>query len=170
MKHIFWCVALGAFILFLLSCGAKKSQHQTRGSDEIAKVMIPESGCYASLTGGDSIWLKVEVFPNVVTGVLKYNISGKDKNTGTFYGKLYGDTLIADYSFYSEGRQSVRQVAFLIKDGSAVEGYGDIQEQNGKIVFNNVSSIDFSKGFNLQKISCADHDEQFRVEAVSHKR
>lgn len=164
MKPLFSAIAV---ILFLLSCGTKKSpQQQLPGNDEVAKIMIPQSGCYASLTGSDSIWLKVEVFPNVVTGVLNYNISGKDKNAGTFDGKLYGDTLVADYSFYSEGRLSVRQVAFLIKDSSVVEGYGDIQEQNGKFVFNNVSTIDFSKGLRLQKISCVDHDEQFRVEAV----
>lgn len=167
MKSLFSAVVV---TMFLFSCGAKKSpQKQVPNNDGIAKIMIPQSGCYASLSSSDSIWLKVEVFPNVVTGVLKYNISGKDKNIGTFDGKLYGDTLIADYSFSSEGKLSIRQIAFLINDSSAVEGYGDIQEQNGKVIFNSVSAIDFSKGLKLQKISCADHDEQFRVKQITQE-
>lgn len=162
MRYIFATL----IISFLAAgCGTKKSQDQDSTDKEITviKPMIPESGCYAFLTPSDSIWLKTEVFPNVVTGILKYRISGKDKNSGTLEGKFHGDTLIADYSFHSEGRLSVRQVAFLFQDSSMVEGYGDIQEQNGKFIFRNASEIDFSKGLKLQSISCVENDEAFQM-------
>jgi hypothetical protein len=38
-----------------------------------------------------------------VVGNLCYRFFEKDKNDGTVIGKLQGDTLIADYTFMSEG-------------------------------------------------------------------
>lgn len=42
-------------------------------------------------------------------------------------------TLIADYTFWSEGRKSVREVAFLATDDGLVEGYGPVQEHSGNM-------------------------------------
>ena len=77
--------------------------------------------------------MKVEVFENVVTGTLSYKFYQKDSNKGEFEGTLKGDTLLADYTFMSEGTQSVRQVVFLIKGETAIEGYGDIEEKDSKL-------------------------------------
>ena len=54
----------------------------------------------------------------------------------------------------SEGTQSVRQVVFLIKGETAIEGYGDIEEKDGKMVFKNLSSVVFGKGVILKKEDC----------------
>jgi len=78
----------------------------------------------------------------------------KDSNKGKLEGKLYGDTLIADYKFISEGIESIRQVAFLIKDSMAIEGYADIEQKDGKTVFKNLKSLDFKHGLSLTKIDC----------------
>jgi hypothetical protein len=78
----------------------------------------------------------------------------KDSNKGKLEGKLYGDTLVADYKFMSEGIESVRQVAFLIKDSVAIEGYGDIEQKDGKTVFKNLKSLDFTHGLPLAKVDC----------------
>ncbi len=67
---------------------------------------------------------------------------------------MKGDTLLADYTFMSEGKQSVRQVVFLIKDTAAIEGYGDVEERNNKMVFKNISQIPFEKGQRLHKVPC----------------
>lgn len=128
--------------------------------------MIPESRCYTWDTARDTVWLKVEKFPNVVIGVLKYQFAEKDNNAGTFEGKIYGDKLIADYSFSSEGRQSVRQVAFRLEGDKAVEGYGDMEERDGKLVFRDTANIDFSSGMEMRSVSCVDNDEKFRIAAT----
>lgn len=117
-------------------------------------VMIPTTKCYQSIRGKDTVYLKLEKFPNVVTGILKYKFYEKDSNAGELDGKLHGDTLIADYSFKSEGTVSVRQVAFLIKDSIATEGYTDIEEKEGKMVFKNTGNLNFSKGLQLKQIDC----------------
>ena len=117
-------------------------------------IMVPNTQCYASMNGKDTIFLKLEKFPDVVTGSLTYKLYEKDANKGDIDGKLSGDTLIADYRFTSEGKESVRQVAFLIKDSTATEGYTDMEDQDGKMVFKNISHIDFSKGIKLKQIDC----------------
>lgn len=118
------------------------------------KVMIPNIFCYSTRGGKDTVFLKTEVYPNVVTGSLSYKIYEKDSNTGTIDGTLKGDTLIADYTFMSEGQSSVRQVAFIIKNAIATEGYGAMEEKEGKMVFTNLRELDFNKGIKLQKVEC----------------
>ena len=48
----------------------------------------------------------------------------------------------------------MRQVAFLIKDSIATEGYGDMEEQDKKMVFKNLNTIDFNKGVKLKQVDC----------------
>jgi hypothetical protein len=117
-------------------------------------VQIPNMQCFESIKGNDTVYLKLERFPNVVTGNLVYNFQEKDGNTGTIDGMIKGDTLIADYTFISEGQQSVRQVAFLIKDSLATEGYADMKEEKSKMIFKNTASLNFSKGLQLKTIPC----------------
>ncbi|MDB5280053.1 MAG: hypothetical protein JWR61_5008 [Ferruginibacter sp.] len=118
------------------------------------KIMIPNIYCYSTPGGKDSVYLKVEKFPNVVTGRLIYKLFEKDSNTGDIDGVLHGDTLIADYKFLSEGVNSVRQIIFLIKDDTDREGYGEMEERNGKMVFKNLQETDFKKSVPLNKIEC----------------
>ncbi len=118
------------------------------------KIMIPDKLCYSTLTGKDTVFLTLEKFPNVVTGNLTYKLYGKDKNTGDIDGKLNGDTLIADYKFMSEGKQSNRQLVFLLNDSIAKEGYGPMEEIDGKMVFKKLNEIDFKKGIKLYKLPC----------------
>jgi hypothetical protein len=118
------------------------------------KIMIPNTYCYSTSGGKDSVYLKLEKFPNVVTGRLLYKLYEKDSNKGDIVGVLHGDTLIADYKFLSEGLNSVRQIIFLIKENTAREGYGEMEEHNGKMVFKNLQETDFTKSVLLNKIDC----------------
>lgn len=98
--------------------------------------------------------MKLEKFPNVASGELLYNFFEKDKSNGTFDGILKGDTLIADYTFSSEGQLSVRQVAFLLKDSIAAEGYGEMEQSGDKQTFTNEDSLDFSRGLRMRAVPC----------------
>lgn len=160
MRNIILFIGL-SFLFF--SCTTNQGKSDKSITTEAQKAMIPQSNCFASLSEKDSIWLKVEVFPNVVTGILKYKISEKDKNEGTLEGKLAGNKLFADYTFASEGRISVREVAFLINENTAIEGFGEMEEKNGKFVFKNKSNIDFSNGIKFNRINCVDNDIQFQI-------
>ena len=123
-------------------------------SEPEMKIQIPNMSCYAYVSGKDTIKLKLEKFPNVVTGMLAYLFNEKDKSRGTIDGVMRGDTLVADYTFMSEGKSSVRQVVFMVKDSIVTEGYGSQEEKNGKMIFKDLGKVDFISGSKLQRIQC----------------
>ena len=145
MKHLFLITS----ILVLAACNdAEQSSATAETKDtskhEEVKIQVPNTVCYLNVTGKDSIFLKTEIFPNVVTGSLKYKFFEKDNNNGEIDGTLHGDTLIANYTFMSEGVQSVRKVMFLISDNSAIEIYQPTE----------LKETVFKKGTVLQKVAC----------------
>ena len=148
------------FAVFILIACNNRSKQSTESeinsdtSNSAIKIQIPNVYCYLHVADKDMIYLKMEKFPNVITGTLAYKFHEKDKNNGDIDGILKGDTLIADYTFMSEGKSSARQVIFLIQDSVATEGYGAMEEKNGKMVFKDLSNIDFSKGTRLTRITC----------------
>lgn len=156
-------------VLIVLGVSCSSNSEKNNSSEKEMKIMIPKSGCYASFSGKDTILLKIETFPNVVTGILKYQIWEKDKNEGTIEGKLSGDTLFANYTFTSEGQTSVREVAFLLNDHQVIEGFGGMEEKNGKMVFTDKSRINFSKGIKLSSIDCVKNDSLFRLDFTGKK-
>jgi hypothetical protein len=89
-----------------------------------------------------------------INGTLVYNYFEKDKNKGTLQGRMKGELLIADYTFASEGVESVRQVVFKQHGDTFTEGYGEVQVINGKSSFKNLDSLDFGHSFILRKIDC----------------
>ncbi len=159
MKYSFLVLFLAAILIASCNNEQKKPIETTMVKDTVKtvenKIMIPASSCYSSITGKDTVILKVEVFPNVVTGKLSYQFYEKDSNKGELTGQLKGDTLLADYKFMSEGTQSIRQVIFLIKNNIATEGFGNMEEKNGKMVFKDMKGVSFETGLILNKVECS---------------
>jgi len=155
--HKFFLIIVS--IISFAACNTNTKNQTGNVSDSTSdtttmRIQIPQLQCYANMNGRDTIFLKLEKFPNVVTGFLKYQLYEKDANHGELDGKLYGDTLIADYKFESEGKESIRQVAFLIRGNTVKEGYGEMEEKKGKMVFKNTGHINFNNGLQLSKIAC----------------
>lgn len=111
--------------------------------------------CYEWRLNGSIIEMSFNVNSHQeVNGHLSYNLVGKDKNEGTLIGNMKGDTLVADYTFNSEGVTSVREVVFLQKDGTFIEGYGDIVEANDKVSFKDKTKLKFDQKNTLTKVDC----------------
>ncbi|MFH6997034.1 hypothetical protein ACHRVZ_03820 [Flavobacterium sp. FlaQc-57] len=111
--------------------------------------------CYAWKSNGSVIEMSFNINSHQeVNGKLIYNIVGKDKNEGTLIGNMKGDTLIADYTFNSEGVSSVREVAFLQRGGAFIEGYGDVVTTNDKVIFKDKTKLKFDQKNTLTKIDC----------------
>ncbi|SFG94095.1 hypothetical protein [Pedobacter insulae] len=113
-----------------------------------------KQSCYAYFNNKDTASLTIITSGHVITGELSYRLFEKDGNKGTMKGEMRGDTLVADYLFDSEGRQSTRQVAFLKKGGKLLEGYGEITEKQGKIIFNDISTLKFGDGIIFTEVNC----------------
>jgi hypothetical protein len=157
MKKTISCLLASTAILF--SCNNKNNTQtisilpQDTNQTKPA-VSLTGEYCYSYIKDKDSVMLRIVVADSNVTGKLSYNFNEKDNNDGVINGKLKSDTLLADYIFMSEGKKSVRQVAFLLTDSSAKEGYGEQQEQNGKMIFVRPHRLSFNNSFILLKASC----------------
>ena len=115
---------------------------------------LNEKQCYADYSKKDSIKLELITNGNSITGTLQIKLFAKDENKGTFKGIIKGDTLVADYVFMSEGIMSTRQIAFLKRNNNLIEGYGDVEEKDGKMLFKNVAKLNFNNSTPLVKVTC----------------
>ena len=93
---------------------------------------------------GSKVQLEMTNVDNEVSGILVYELKEKDRNKGTIKGTMNGDTLIANYTFQSEGTESIRQVAFLMKDKQLIEGYGESVTEGTISKFKNVNTLSFT--------------------------
>ena len=112
------------------------------------------TGCYTDTRTTDRIAADFRVSDNAVTGTLTYDFAEKDDNTGTFTGMLQGDTLRGVYTFESEGQRSKREVAFLQRGETLVEGYGNVSPAGDVQRFSNVAEITYGQGIVLTKTAC----------------
>jgi hypothetical protein len=129
-------------------------QPQENKTTESKVASATKQTCYTYTKDRDTATLMLITSGRVVTGELIYKLFEKDSNHGTIKGEMRGDTLVADYIFNSEGKQSTRQVAFLKKDGKLAEGYGDILEKDGKMIFNNVATLKFGDAIEFTEVNC----------------
>lgn len=141
-------------LAFTAGCTTEKSEQTDTSQESVTTNVVEAPACYSSVMGQDTMRLYLETTGEVVTGDLTYNFYEKDDNQGTLRGQMRGDTLLADYTFLSEGIESVRQVAFLKKGGGFVEGYGDAEDRDGKMIFTNTAALDFSSGTVFTKVPC----------------
>lgn len=144
-------------IALSLSACTSNNSNQTANDSAAVDTTITNSSqqsCYAYIKDRDTAKLTMINSGTIATGKLSYNLYEKDKNNGVLEGELRGDTLVADYTFNSEGKKSVRQVVFLKKGDQLIEGFGDVQETNGKMVFKNMANVKFGEGMVFNKVEC----------------
>ena len=110
--------------------------------------------CFAYYSKKDTAFMHININNNVVTGTLEYAIFEKDANDGKIKGTVQGDTLLAQYTFNSEGVESTREVAFLKKGDDWQEGFGDVEDKQGSMVFKNRSKLNFQKGMLFKQVEC----------------
>jgi hypothetical protein len=110
--------------------------------------------CYSFVNRQDTVELELVVgADDMVSGNLHYQLAGKDRNKGTLKGVLHNDTILADYTFMSEGTQSVREITFLRRDSSLTEGYAAMEEANGKMQFKSGVTPQYN-GLKLMLTNC----------------
>ncbi|WP_293786089.1 hypothetical protein [uncultured Pedobacter sp.] len=149
---------LGAAALLMSSCqgGTAKKTQAKIDSTIVANAAVTTDSvqCYQYIKNRDTATLSLKTADQKFTGTLGYNLYEKDKNAGTIAGVIKGDTIIANYTFQSEGKTSVREVAFLKKGDQLAEGFGDVQEVNGQTKFKDLSKLKFDGSMTFEKIDC----------------
>ena len=110
--------------------------------------------CYAYIVKKDTAFLHINTANGIVTGNLEYQLFEKDRNKGTIKGEMIGDTLLADFTFSSEGQNSVREIVMIKKGTNLIEGFGNVEETDGKVKFTDHSKLNFKKGLTFKKVNC----------------
>ncbi|MCR8667908.1 hypothetical protein NO995_09460 [Aestuariibaculum sp. M13] len=111
-----------------------------------------KTGCYVYSGDGNELLFQITDVSDDVYGRLKYRYHEKDENMGNFRGKLYSDKLLGTFTFISEGIESVREVAFLVKKDTLIEGFGTLNETGTAFKFRD--SIAYSSKMPLVKTNC----------------
>ncbi len=155
----------GVLIVAMISChngtGINNNNPVEQTTDTAKSIsIISGTHSFAFTNNNDSIFLTVTIKGKLATGNLIYALREKDRNRGTIKGQFYGDTLLADYSFISEGKQSIRQVAFLRKGNIFQEGFGSMKEENGKLIFTDLSEVSFTGNVVLLPVDCNSFDKK----------
>ena len=138
-------------LVIFASCNTEKKQESTTKTE--VKTTQTET-CYQHTKDSSTIRLNVTINDNMITGNLTYDYYQKDKSKGTIKGQLKSDTLFADYTFMSEGVESVREVVFIKTANGWIEGYGEIDDKDGKVVFKNRNKITFDNNVVLKETAC----------------
>lgn len=128
-------------------------------NEVMASGSMETTQCYLGLPGKDSVFLQIRIDNNTVYGDLEYKRFQKDRNKGTIKGMFRGDTLLADYTFMSEGVMSVREVIFLRKGDVLIEGFGDVKKKNEKMVFKNTGDVRFDEFTSLKQNDCRNEEK-----------
>jgi len=137
------------FVVLACACN-----NQTDEKKPVDATISSGASCYQWTNNKDTVTLSISEMNGNISGTLIYSFFEKDRNTGTLTGELKDDLLVADYSFISEGTASVRQVAFKRQGDEWIEAHGEAEEKDGKTVFKNLDSLDFSNPIILKKSSC----------------
>ncbi|WP_316805018.1 hypothetical protein [Pedobacter nototheniae] len=153
MKNILPLVAFAT--VCMASCQSSTKNNNPADSNlKKAIAIAPATECFLYAKNRDTAILTLNTNGNVISGDLSYNLFEKDKNTGTIKGLVKGDTLIADYTFQSEGMKSIRQVVWLKQSGKLIEGFGDVEETKEKVKFKNISKLKFGGAMEFSKTDC----------------
>lgn len=150
-------ILVAAWIFLMISACTPSSRNEQGGQILAKKDEVQAAGpsCYLYATDRDTVYLAMDApAGDKITGELRYDFFERDGNIGFIEGNVRGDTLIADYTFLSEGLISVREVGFLLGEDQVMEGYGDVEMVDGRMVFWHKDSLDFSNGLVMLKVPC----------------
>lgn len=141
----------------MLACKEHTKRENELDSKTHSTILSPDNpllevGCYEYHRNGNDIYFKIIEVNDTVRGDLNIAYAEKDANKGTFMGKLNGNKLIGTYTFNSEGLESSREVAFLVKEHQLIEGYGEMDETGTK--FKDINAIEFNSNMPLIKTDC----------------
>jgi len=131
----------------LYSCTQSKKETSVSNLAVADSIKTSIKGCYLYTVNKDTFQLAITaVNKNDVEGSIIYNFYEKDDSKGTFNGHFDGNTLKGDYTFQSEGSNSVREVIFKKTQTGFVEGTGEVTVVNNKAVFSQPGSISYENG------------------------
>ena len=151
------------FGCFLGACTSNTTTEKTDEGQEVKDVRVIDStsalgGCYTAILKKDTSNLVLQHKKDATSVSIYLSIKNfeKDSNKGTINGKIEGDLIVAWYDFFSEGKNSVRQVVFKIQGNQLQEGYGNLINKGNSdtLMFKNIGTLKYLTEMPFIKRDC----------------
>jgi hypothetical protein len=126
------------------------------------------SACYLSSRQtdrgfSDTMWIKLNVDGNSVTGEIHVLPAEKDSKVGTFSGTLTAPFVDGFWNTMAEGMTATEELRLRIENSSARIGFGEmIDRGDGTYVYRDKNALTYSDP--IPQVSCGDLDEKIAVE------
>lgn len=154
-------IVLSSLSIFLLNCN-KKTETATpiaeadtvATAEPVIDTLGTKSFCYMGVTGKDTVYASIDDNLGTITGKLAYKNSEKDSSKGDITGFKSGDTLKLTYEFESEGSKSKRDIYFVQRGKTLIEGIGEQKEESGQMKYANEKQISYKGGQKLESADC----------------
>ena len=162
MKKTFASILIG-FMITIGACrpAGEGSEKDVAEEPPAATVPKPEisgvqnlEGCYLMVSGSDSARLNLKINGAEASGELLYLWKEKDRNTGSFTGTITDTIIAGNYRFQSEGKTSVRELVFLVKKDTLIEGTGIVDVSSDTVRFRSRSEIRFDSNLVFVRSEC----------------
>ncbi len=103
--------------------------------------------CFTWSIGQNIAKARLNITGNRVSGTLEYDYAEKDDSKGRLNGTLNNDIIMGEYTFLSEGQESTMEVVFKLQGNKLIQGYAEMEEQGGKLVFKDGVKLSFQHTF-----------------------
>jgi hypothetical protein len=112
-------------------------------------------GCYRATISKDIYTMKIDSQDGLsIEGTLSYKNFEKDSSEGTLTGVYDGAMLFGDYTFKSEGVNSIAQVAFKKTPDGFVRGFGSTQTVGNKEMLTDTTTLSYDSSPIFVKTEC----------------
>lgn len=148
-------------VLIEFGCNQKPSKHigvsdslVTPGNADTSQIISKAVNCYRYVIGRDSILLQLRQNGDSISGVMSFDNYEKDSSHGDIKGYEHKDTIYVLYNFFSEGMQSVMEIALLRSGNSLIRGVGPMVNKGDTVLYKDHSSIKYQAGQKLDLVNC----------------
>ncbi len=149
-------VVILGFIIYL-QFGKSESQVVVKNNTNVTTQEENIVGCYVATLAKDVYTININSQNDqAVEGTLTFDNFEKDSSSGTFGGTYKDGILLGEYSFQSEGMNSVMQVIFKKQGNDFVRGFGPVNATGDAFVDVNDVTYDTSVVFKATTGECAD--------------
>lgn len=154
-------ILISSLSIFLINCNKKTEtlvtapqNDSTETTETVVDTLGTKSYCYMGITGKDTIFAAIDDNLGTITGKISYKNNEKDSSKGDITGFKSGDTLKLTYEFESEGSKSKRDIFFIQKDNTLIEGIGEQKDDNGQMKYINENKITYEDEQKLESADC----------------
>ncbi|MDO8645772.1 MAG: hypothetical protein Q7R42_04220 [Candidatus Planktophila sp.] len=156
MKKVFK-ITIGILVIIIVATSIYYLKEKPATNVEQPPIAVGKSvvGCYEVQLGKDLYSLAIlSQAGKAFEGTLRFKNYQKDSSSGPYKGTYIDGILFGEYSFQSEGMDSVIQVLFKKSPDGFIRGYGEMNAAGDRFANLNNITYDSSAVFELSIQGC----------------